>query len=113
MKAEAEEAVADVNAQLDYTLKYLKLLKKEHLIEIKSLGSPPKAVKVTITGLVIICIEKIKEKGGEMLYTNPAPSQVGSKKEEDYFGTAKRYLLNEPKELLDILMNFEKPGINN
>ncbi len=34
------------------------------------------------------------------------------KKDDDYFGTAKRYLLNEPKELLENLMTFERHGIN-
>jgi len=73
--------------------------------------APPIGVKVILTGLVIICIEKIKEKGGEMLLTAPDINIPFSKREEDYFATAKRYLLNDPKELLDILMNFETPGI--
>lgn len=34
------------------------------------------------------------------------------KKEEDYFNTAKKYLLADPKELLDLLLNFKKENIN-
>jgi hypothetical protein len=34
-------------------------LKKEYLVEIKSLGSPPLPVRVTVAGLVILC-EKVK-----------------------------------------------------
>lgn len=34
------------------------------------------------------------------------------KKEENYFETAKKYLLNDTKELLDLLMNYNKDTIN-
>jgi dynein heavy chain len=33
------------------------------------------------------------------------------KKEENYFETAKRYLLNDTRELLEMLMNFDKDSI--
>ena len=36
---------------------------------------------------------------------------VGGKKEENYFETAKRYLLNDTKELLDLLQKFDKTSI--
>jgi dynein heavy chain len=32
-------------------------------------------------------------------------------REENYFETAKRYLLNDPKELLELLMNFDKHSV--
>lgn len=44
-------------------------LKKEHLVEIKSLGSPPNAVKVTLAGVVILNSDQIKKKGGDILMT--------------------------------------------
>ena len=34
-----------------------------------------------------------------------------NKKIEDYLSTAKKYLLNDPRELMEIMMNFEKTGI--
>lgn len=34
------------------------------------------------------------------------------KKEEDFFGTAKKYLLNDPKELLDTLKGYDNKNIN-
>jgi len=37
--------------------------------------------------------------------------QIG-KKEEDFFGTAKKYLLNDPKELLDTLKMYDREHIN-
>jgi len=42
-------------------------LKKEHLVEIKSLGSPPEAVKVTLGGVVILLQDRIKKNGGEII----------------------------------------------
>ena len=38
-----------------------------------------------------------------MLFMHSDPKDKMSKLEEDYFGTAKRFLLNEPRELLEIL----------
>lgn len=35
-----------------------------------------------------------------------------TKKEEDYFETAKKYLLNDSKELLEMLKNYDKDHIN-
>lgn len=46
--------MADANNSLDLTLKEVQKLRKEHLVEIKSLGSPPEAVKVTLAGVVIL-----------------------------------------------------------
>lgn len=51
---EAAASVADANRILAETLAEVQKLKKEHLVEIKSLGSPPTAVKVTLGGVVIL-----------------------------------------------------------
>lgn len=69
MAAEAEAAVADANKQLEKTLEEVQKLKKEHLVEIKSLGSPPNAVKVTLAGVVILNTNKIKANGGDIIMT--------------------------------------------
>lgn len=78
----------------------VKNLKKEHLVEIKALGSPPEAVKTTLAGVVIMNLDTIREKGGDVIMTT---KEGGIKKEENYFETAKRYLLNDPRELLEML----------
>ena len=52
----------------------------------------------------------IKEKGGEIIMKNIEGSF--GKKEEDFFGTAKKYLLNDPKELMDMLQLYDKDHIN-
>ena len=88
--------------QLDETLLNIQLLKKEHLVEIKSLGSPPIAVKTTLAGLVILFEKLITNRGGEIIVTTVGEGG-SARKEENYFETAKRYLLNDPKELLELL----------
>ena len=80
-------------------------MKKDHLVEIKSLGSPPLAVKHTLAGLVILCEKIIISKGGELIIDKQT-------KEVNYFDTAKKYLLNDPKELLEVLMNFDKHSVD-
>lgn len=42
---------------------------------------------------------------------DPDPKAYG-KKIDDYFSTAKKYLLTDPKSLLDILKNYNKENIN-
>jgi dynein heavy chain len=93
---------------LEATLSKVRDLKKEHLTEIKSLSSPPEAVRVVLAGVVIMNTDHVK-KVGEIIMTN-VPGQIG-KKEENYFETAKRYLLTDPKELLEILMKYDRDAI--
>lgn len=52
--------------------------------------------------MVCLLADIIKEKGGEIIMRNVEGSL--GKKEEDFFTTAKKYLLNDPKELLDLLL---------
>jgi dynein heavy chain len=82
----AEAAVAEANNSLAATLAKVSELKKEHLVEVKSLGTPPEAVKITLAGVVILNTDYIK-KIGEIIIT-PVKDQMG-KKEENYFLTAK------------------------
>lgn len=67
MGAEAEAAVADANTKLQITLAEVSKLKKEHITEIKALGSPPQGVKVTLAGCVILLMDYIKSKGGDVV----------------------------------------------
>lgn len=61
--------MADANRTLEQTILEVRKLKKEHLVEIKSLGSPPSAVKVTLAGVVILMTDYIKSNGGEIIMT--------------------------------------------
>ena len=102
----AELAVADANQKLDTTIAEVQKLTKNHLVEIKSLGSPPQAVKTVLAGCVILLTDHIK-KNGEIIITTK-----DGKKEENYFDTARKYLLNDTRELLEILMLYDKDNIN-
>lgn len=103
---EAELSVADANESLNKTLDEVKKLKKEHLVEIKSFTNPSDVIVIVLQAVIILVIDEIKEKGGDIQV-----KMVNGKKEEDYFGTAKAFLLNDPKDLLNILMNYKKDNI--
>lgn len=45
---------------MEETLQDVSKLKKEHLIEIKSLGKPPKPVIIILTGVVILNLDTLK-----------------------------------------------------
>ena len=51
--------------------------------------------------------DKIKAVGGQIIIKT-----VEGKKEEDYFETAKRYLLNDVSSLMKNLTEYEKESIN-
>jgi dynein heavy chain len=84
-------------------------LKKDHLVEVKSLANPPEAVRVVLAAVVILLTDHIK-RVGEIIIT-AVKDQIG-KKEENYFLTAKSFLLNDPKELLSVLMSYDRNSIN-
>lgn len=113
LEKKSEAAVEEANIILENTLKEVQKLKKEHLVEIKTILNPVDAVKVTLGGVVILFQDHIKKNlGGEIVMKpDPDPKALG-KKIEDYFETAKKYLLNDPKELLDILKSYDKDNIN-
>ena len=58
-------------------------------------------------GIVILLQDKIKAVGGQIIIKT-----VEGKKEEDYFETAKRYLLNDVSSLMKNLTEYEKESIN-
>ena len=110
LKDEAEKSVAEANKTLEETLIEVSKLKKDHLVEVKSLPNPPSACITIIGGMTILLQDTLKEKGGAIIVRN-VEGQIG-KKEDDYFNTAKKWLLADPKELLDLLMNYKKENIN-
>jgi dynein heavy chain len=60
--------------------------------------------------VVILNTDKIRKNGGDIIMT-AKDGQMGGKKEENYFETAKRYLLNDTRELLELLMTYDKDNI--
>lgn len=75
-------------------------------MEIKSFTNPSDVIVIVLQAVIILVIDKIKDKGGDIQY-----KIINGKKEEDFFGTAKLFLLNDPKDLLEILMKYDKDNI--
>jgi len=103
---EAEAKVFTANLELEKTLALVRQLKKEQLVEIKSFTSPSPAIILVLQAVVYLCIDQIKSQGGDLI-----TGMENGKKVVLYFETAKRYLLNDPKALLDMLINFDKTQI--
>lgn len=64
-------------------------------------------IRVVLGGVVILLQDKIKASGGQVVIKN-----VDGKKEEDYFETAKKYLLNDVNTLMKDLVDYKKENIN-
>jgi dynein heavy chain, axonemal len=63
---QANLAVQDANEKLDLTLEEVKKLKKDHIVEVKSLSNPPIAVHIILGGTCILLLDEIKKKGGDI-----------------------------------------------
>lgn len=81
----------------------MKKLKKDHLNEIKALANPPSVIRVVLGGVVILLQDRLKANGAQIVIKN-----VDGKKEEDYFETAKKYLLNDVTTLMKDLIEYKK-----
>ena len=85
------------------TLAEVKKLKKDHLNEVKALANPPSVIKVVLGGIVILLQDAIKKAGGSIIIKT-----VDGKKEEDYFETAKKFLLNDVNLLMKNLTEYDR-----
>ena len=65
---------------------------------------------IILGGTCILLLDEIKRKGGDIEMRKVEGSLT--KKEEDWFVTAKKWILNDPKELLDMLLNYKKEEQN-
>jgi len=63
-------SVEEANKSLQITLLEVSKLKKDHLVEVKSLPNPPKACVVVMGGMVILLQDYIKKTGGEIIMKN-------------------------------------------
>lgn len=58
---------------------------------------------MVLGGVVVLLQDKIKAMGGQIIIKN-----VDGKKEEDYFETAKKHLLNDVNVLMKELLEYKK-----
>ena len=71
--------------------------------EIKALANPPSVIRVVLGGVVVLLQDKLKANNAQIIIKN-----VDGKKEEDYFETAKKYLLNDVTTLMKDLIEYKK-----
>jgi dynein heavy chain len=77
------------------------------LNEIKALANPPSVIRVVLGGVVVLLQDRLKANNAQIIIKN-----VDGKKEEDYFETAKKYLLNDVTTLMKDLIEYKKENIN-
>ena len=85
----------------------MKKLKKEHLNEIRALANAASVIRVVLGGVVCLLLDKLKSQGGNIIVKT-----VDGKKEDDYFETAKKYLLTDVNALMKDLVEYKKESIN-
>lgn len=85
----AEAAVKEANEALNETLKLVAKLKKDHIQEIRTFITPTPVVILVIKGCVLLLMDYIKKAGGKVIVVTK-----DGKKEEDYFETGKKFLMN-------------------
>ena len=104
-KAIADDAQRDLDEALpalDAAVASLKSLKKDDIVEVKSLGKPPAGVVMVMEAVCImfeIKPEKVKDPNDPM------------KKIDDYMGIVKKSVINDPAKFLESLFQFDKDSI--
>jgi dynein heavy chain len=84
------------------------LLTANHLREVKALPKPPEAVVITISAVTILLSDYIRKTLGKEI----EKVKEGDKWKDDYFKTARLYLLDDPKGLLVVINSYDKDNIN-
>jgi len=78
-------------------LKLIQQLKKDHIVEVKAINTPTATVKLIVTGVMILL--------GQKPDLINIPGSYG-KKEEDYFGKAKKIYFSKPNDFLKLMLDF-------
>jgi dynein heavy chain len=107
----ANDGVKEANEILATALKEVALLQDSHIVEVKSVNNPAMPVRIILGGLVIMNEDLIKKNGGAVIMVASDDPKAMGKKVPDYFATAKMYLLNNPKKLLEILQKYDRDNI--
>lgn len=103
IKDEAQGELDKALPMLDKAVECLKELNKTHLDEVRNFKKPPAGVVLTMEAACLMLKQKLKLK--------ISMKTEGMKKVPDYWDTAQKYLLKQPKLLLDTLKNYDKDNI--
>ena len=100
-KAECETILAKAIPALEAAVKALRTLKKNDIVEVKSMGRPPPAVKLTMECCCLLMSVRPKR-----VYLPNTVERI-----DDYWEPAKKHLLGDPK-FLQKLLDFDKDNID-
>ncbi|KAF4751899.1 Dynein heavy chain 1, axonemal, partial [Perkinsus olseni] len=102
IKDDAQRDLDEAIPALDEAVRCLSKLKAEHVREVKAMTNPPSGVKLTMEAVCIMFSIKPVRKND--------PNKLGAKI-DDYWESAQKELLQDPKKLLDSLMHYDKENI--
>eukprot|EP01029_Cantina_marsupialis_P005813 TRINITY_DN1630_c1_g1_i2.p1 TRINITY_DN1630_c1_g1~~TRINITY_DN1630_c1_g1_i2.p1 ORF type:complete len:2520 (+),score=925.36 TRINITY_DN1630_c1_g1_i2:475-7560(+) len=100
MQEDCEAQLAEAIPAMNAAVKALKALKKDDVVEVKSMKKPPGGVKLTMEAICIMLSVKPKK----------IPDPNGRGKIDDYWEPAQKVVLNDPK-FLNKLMTYDKDNI--
>jgi hypothetical protein len=87
---------------LDKAKKALKLIKKEHIDELRMLGKPPKTIRIVFEAACIMCGKTCLR-----LPDKENPKQMV----DDWWATSQKWMSNSNKFMADITTNFNAKKI--
>lgn len=91
---------------LDQAVACLSELNKSHIDEVRNFKKPPSGVVLTMECACIMLRNTLKMKVVMKM------DEGGREKKEDYWTTAQKYLLKQPKLLLETLKSYDKNNIS-
>jgi len=91
---------------LDQAVACLSELNKSHIDEVRNFKKPPSGVVLTMECACIMLRNTLKMKVVMKM------DEGGREKKEDYWATALKYLLKQPKLLLETLKSYDKNNIS-
>ncbi|OMJ85153.1 hypothetical protein SteCoe_13621 [Stentor coeruleus] len=102
LQSQAQSELDEALPLLEKALESVKLLKRDHIVEVKSFTAPSDGVIMTMEAVCLFFgIKPVKKND---------PNKLGGKI-DDYWEPAKNELLKNPKQLLEDLINYKRDGI--
>ena len=106
MRDEAQKELDKALPLLDKAVECLSELNKTHIDEVRNFKKPPPAVVLTMEAACIMLRHVLKLKISTKAGPDPSKPKVN-----DYWETAQKFLLKQPKVLLDTLKTYDKENI--
>ena len=75
----------------------------------KSFSNPPQIAVTVLSGLIILFENELKKQGCEKIYYLPKGQ---TKKEVNYFEMSKKYLFNNPANMINMMVKFDANNVS-